>query len=454
MKKIIAISAAMTMVYWLHAQVTLQGNITNLSPSALQIAMIEYWNVDHWQQLSVVQLDQSKTYSISLNPPVAAQCRIRLAGQNRSWSDFFIPGPGNKDSVLTINLDAAKMDGGPAKVLGSAECDRYYQLIMANRDYTRLRDSSAAVFQVQQALNNLNKLCHDISNQYRGTFTGDIVANLLYQPQRSDYPKDPKIAAMTANEFAIAHDLDKIMFQYEGNMYFNGFTKSLNKYYNYFNHQTEEGSKNYIDGIMSRRNGNEKVDQFLFRYLLDRVMDEKEETGLKYLLTWYLPDCTDESPLPDYLKTLIEALKYCEPGNTVEDLKLPGLEGTDVSLGDVCSKNKMTLLLFWKSTCSHCLEFKPVLAQIYEKYHAQGVEVYALDLDRTEVGWKTFLSSNPNKWVNVYIPEDSRKEINKMFPVPGTPTLIALDRNRKVLSRLVLRDRLEAYLDETLPKLK
>lgn len=444
----------MTAAISLQAQVTLQGTISNLSPAAPPIAMIEYWNVDHWQQLSVIQLDQTKTYSIHLVPPVAAQCRIRLAGQNKSWSDFFIPGPGSKDSILTIDLDAGKMDGGPAKVKGSDECDRYYQLITANREYTRLRDSSSAAMPAQQALNNLNKLCQDIATHYRGTFTGDIVANVLYQPQRADYAKDPKIAAMTANEFAVAHDFDKIMFQYEGNMYFNGFTKSLNRYYNYFNHQTEEGSKNYIDGIMSRRNGNEKVDLFLFRYLLNQMMDEKEESGLKYLLTWYLPDCSDDSPLPDYLKSLIGALKYCEPGHTVDDLKLPGLDGADVSLADVCSKNKMTLMLFWKSTCSHCLEFKPVLGQLYEKYHNQGLEVYALDLDRTEVGWKTFLSSNPSKWVNVYIPEDERKEINKMFPVPGTPTLIALDRNRVVLSRLVLRDRLEAYLDETLPKLK
>lgn len=452
MKKLIAISITLATACCLQAQVTLQGKIINLAPDALQVAMIEYWNMNHWQQLSIIQLDPSKTYYIKVSPPAEAECRIRLAGQKKNWSDFVIPGPGSKDSVLTIDLDASQMNGGPAKVQGSAENERYYQLITAYQDYTRLLDSTNTdVAKSEQALNNLNKLCREISTQYRGTFTGDVVANTLYQPQSRDYPKDAK---MTANEFAIAHNLDKVMFQYAGNLYFNGFLKQLDKYYHYFDHQTEAGSRNYIDGIMSRRNGNEQVDLFLFRYLLDRMLDEKEEAGLKYLLTWYLPDCSDDSPLPDYLKSLIAALKYCEPGNTVEDLKLSGLDGADVSLGDVCSKNKMTLMLFWKSTCSHCLEFEPVLAKIYEKYHPLGLEVYALDLDRTEAGWKTFLSSNPTKWVNVYIPEQDRQEINKMFPVPGTPTLIALDRNRKVLSRLILRDRLETYLDETLPKLK
>lgn len=437
----------------LMAQVTVRGKVVNLAPSALQVALLEYWQVDHWQQLGILQLEGG-AFQLNVNPPVQAQARIRLAGQNKSWSDFVISPAGNGDSILVFELDATMMDGGPAKVIGSAENERYFNLLTAHRNLNKLKESSPAATpeQLAAAETALNQLCRETA-QLRGTFCGDIVANLLYQPQKQDYAKDPAVAMMSANAFAVAHDLDKIIFQYEGNLYHNAFMKSLNRYYNYFDQQTPDGSKNRVDAVMARRNGNQPVDLFLFKYLLDKAMENKDEAGLHHLLTWYPPDCSDDSPLPDGTKSLIEALKNCEPGKEALDLNFPGLNGEPVSLTTVCSRNKMTLLLFWKSNCSHCREFEPVLAELYKKYHPQGLEVYAMSLDKVDSGWRSFLAANPTEWINVYIPQEQRKLINQHYPVPSTPTVIALDRQRKVLSRLVLRDQLEAYLLETLPKL-
>ncbi|MBL7828838.1 MAG: thioredoxin family protein [Saprospiraceae bacterium] len=449
MKKILIFTLFLPV--FLSGQVTLRGKVNKLAPTAIQVALVEYWNVDHWQQLGILQLDNG-AFIQTVQPKLQGQCRIRLAGQNKSWADFVIAPAEKGDTLLVFDLDATAMNGGPALVQGSAENDRYFKLMTAYQNLNKLRDSTsrATPEQIQAAELALNQVCRETATTYKGTFCGDIVANLLYQPQKQDYPKDAKASA---NEFAIAHELDKIIFQYEGNLYHNAFMKALNRYYNFFDHSQVEGSKQCIDAVMGRRNGNQAVDLFLFKYLLDKALEHMNEGAMYHLLTWYPPDCSDESPLPDATKNLIEALKNCEPGKQAPDLQLPGLNGSAVSLNDVCAKNKMTLLLFWKSNCSHCKEFEPVLAELYKKYHSQGLEVYAMSLDKVESGWKDFLQAHPTEWINTYIPQPQRKQINLQFPVPSTPTVIALDRQRKILSRLVLRDHLESYLTETLPKL-
>jgi len=359
------------------------------------------------------------------------------------------------DTALVFDLDMKAMDGRPARIPGSAENIRYFNLMSAYHNLSKMRDSIAVTppEKMQEAEHQFKVLCNNLSKTNPGTFSGGIVANLLFQVEKTDYTKDPKAAGLSANDFMAAHALDPIPFRYDRILHHNAFMKALNKYYTYFETAGADAGKNYIDGIMSHRNGNEAVDVFVFKYLLDKMLEEKNEGGLNHLLTWYLPDCSDESPLPDNTRTLVLALQNCTPGKLIPDQQLPGLDDKKVSLGAVCAKNKITLVYFWRSNCSHCKEFKPMLTTIYEKFHPQGVEVYAVSLDKTDQGWKETLHREPNKWVNVFAPTDQRLDLNKLFPIPSTPTLIALDSKRNVLSRLILRDQLEAYLTETLAKL-
>jgi thiol-disulfide isomerase/thioredoxin len=449
MKKWIVL-ALLAHVMGVSAQVTLRGRIVNVPKDAVQVALIDYWSVDHWQQVALAQLESTGTFSVKGATPVQAQCRIRMAGQMKVWSDFVMPGPGDKrDSILVFDLDQKTMNGGPARIAGSAENDLYFTLMSGAKNLAMLRDSAAATpaAQLAEAEKQFNQLCVNMMRDHAGTFTGEVAASLLYQPGTTDFPKD---AALSPNAFARAHALEKIPFRTDRILYHNAFMKALNRYYNYFDANLPDDAKAYIDGIMARRNGSEPVDLMLFKYLLDKMMSNMNEAGLHHLLKWYLPDCSDDSPLADHTRTLIQALQACEPGKAVADQQWPGADGAAVSLGEVCSKNKLTLLFFWKTNCSHCKEFKPVLSALYDKYHAKGLEVYGMSLDKTEIGWRETLQREPTSWVNVYVPGERRGALNEQFPIPSTPTLIALDKDRKVLSRLVLREQLEAFLMERL----
>jgi thiol-disulfide isomerase/thioredoxin len=205
---------------------------------------------------------------------------------------------------------------------------------------------------------------------------------------------------------------------------------------------------------MARRNGNEAVDGYLFRYLLDKLMESKSDQSLSYLLKWYTPDCPDEEPQPSSTQNMIEALKVCAPGNLSPDLNFSNLDGQMVNLNAVCAKNKLTMLLFWRSTCSHCKEFEPELMDLYQKYHPKGLEVYALSSDRNIETLRGALAEKPTPWINVFIPKEQRDDIGRKFPAPSTPTIIVLDKNRRVVSRVLSRNNLDAYLERELAKQK
>ena len=435
------------------ASLTLRGTIANL-PLSPPPGLIEYWNTDRWQQLDTFNFRPDGSFFKQVNSPANGQCRIRVGNRGNKWSDFILPGPGDETKELVFDLDYQKMYGLPARLANSPDNENYYLLLTAYKYLTRFRDSldnTPQKGQIAAAQNAFNQKCMEFSKVYKGSFTGDIVTKLLYKPQPGDYPRDSKTKSLNAEAFALAHSIDKTPFGDERVFYHNEFYKSLDRFSNLFPN-TPEGAISLIEGLMSHRNGNSQVDAFTFRYLLDRMIAYNNEAGLTHLLSWFLPDCTDENPLPNMTQTLLEALKNCQPGKQAAALILPDQNGRPVDLSEVAAKNKLTLLFFWRSTCSHCKEFEPVLAQIYQKYHPLGVEVYSISSDQDERSWKAYLLQHPTSWINVRIPPERREEIGKLFPAPSTPTLIAVDKNRTVLRRLIIRETLEAYLEEELKK--
>lgn len=438
----------------LNAQVTLRGSLENASSRDVHQLSLESWNADHWQQSQTLFLDPDFTFSLEnvlLDP---GQYRIRIWGKSAAWNDFIVADSAMADTALVFHLDYDYMDGGPAKITGSPANDLYFNLLSAQQKINRLKDSSTEteLATLDAAQSELNHQCLAVSARYRKTLIGDV-ALLLFQPRKSDYEGKESVKKMTANEFAKAYELGMMPFNHDNILLHNAFLKRLNRYSNLFARDSA-GSQAFIDGVMASRNGNDKVDGFLFRYLLDKMMDFKQEEGLTYLLKWYAPDCTDEAPLPNSIQNLVVALKTCAPGNIAPDIELQDTGGREVDLGEICAQNKLTLMLFWRSTCSHCKEFEPVLEKIYEKYHPLGVEVYALSMDQYEDDWKEDLKKHPTPWINTFIPLERRKEISLLYPAPSTPTLIALDQKRRVASRVILRSALATYLDSELQKLE
>lgn len=119
-------------------------------------------------------------------------------------------------------------------------------------------------------------------------------------------------------------------------------------------------------------------------------------------------------------------------------------DGVKKSLSGLSGSSKY-LLIFWSSTCSHCLNELPVLYD--ELQRIKGVEVVAVGLEDGMENWKKTIPKLADfhhaialdKWDSEYV---------KTFAVQQTPTYFILDEEKRFLDRPQGLEDLIDYLKE------
>lgn len=117
-------------------------------------------------------------------------------------------------------------------------------------------------------------------------------------------------------------------------------------------------------------------------------------------------------------------------------------KGTDRKLSDL-SGAQTYVLLFWSSTCSHCLKEVPELYEALKDTKTVQVLAYALEDD--DISWKAESAKMPDfthvlglgKWENEYV---------FLYDVHQTPTYIVLDAQKRIVAKPSNLDDLLSYL--------
>ncbi|MCR5688388.1 MAG: TlpA family protein disulfide reductase [Lachnospiraceae bacterium] len=65
----------------------------------------------------------------------------------------------------------------------------------------------------------------------------------------------------------------------------------------------------------------------------------------------------------------------------IMDMMVADLDKNDVRLGDVVSKNKVTMINFWGTFCGPCINEMPDLAEIEKAYKDKGFEIIGMTVD-------------------------------------------------------------------------
>ncbi len=72
-------------------------------------------------------------------------------------------------------------------------------------------------------------------------------------------------------------------------------------------------------------------------------------------------------------------------GSVAPEIKLPDSLGKWKPLSEV--KGKLILLDFWAAWCYPCVKSMPDVVKLYNKYHAKGLEIYAVSIDKGYYNW-------------------------------------------------------------------
>lgn len=190
------------------------------------------------------------------------------------------------------------------------------------------------------------------------------------------------------------------------------------------------------DTLMPLVLANEQAASYVYKYLLMRFINTQDDPSARYLLNSYSPGCTDEGD-PLAVNDLITSMKRCATGNLVPDLQLPTAQGQLLQLSDYYRSHRLTLLMFWKSNCSHCQEHWPEVAALYQELAGQGFGVYAASTDGNPAEWQQFLVQHPAAFANVLVTKPVRQAMTTVYPLISTPYMLLIDQQGKIVNPMV-----------------
>ena len=131
------------------------------------------------------------------------------------------------------------------------------------------------------------------------------------------------------------------------------------------------------------------------------------------------------------------------------ELIMPDEKGQDRKLSDL--KGQVIILSFWSVGQDEHKVFNVDLAELYAKYHAQGLEVYQVSLDIDKASWASVVRNQRLPWINVNDGFGAQSPAVLAYNVDHVPTMFVIDKAGDIVARdLFERDELEQQLKKLL----
>lgn len=155
------------------------------------------------------------------------------------------------------------------------------------------------------------------------------------------------------------------------------------------------------------------------------------------------------------IKIAKEAEKITAIGATSPKFSAPNPYGEILSLDDVVSKGKVTIIDFWAAWCGPCRRENPNVVKVYEKYHDKGLEIIGVGLDG-----RRGQQSPKDDWIKA-IKQDNLTwhqvsnlsyfdDIAKSYNVRAIPAMFVLDNEGKIIAKNLRGAALENKIAELL----
>ena len=184
-------------------------------------------------------------------------------------------------------------------------------------------------------------------------------------------------------------------------------------------------------------------DSYVAHYILNDMKTDIELAQVQE----YAEILTGESVYRDNLNKFIESNMRVELGQPFMDFTLQTKDGKDVNLAEIIKNNKVTMIDFWASWCGPCRHENPVVKAAYEKYHAKGLEIVGISVDRNEAKWLEAVEEDALPYIQV---RDAEGDVSNDYAVIYIPSNFLYDQNGVMVAKGLRGEELEAKLAELL----
>ncbi len=131
-------------------------------------------------------------------------------------------------------------------------------------------------------------------------------------------------------------------------------------------------------------------------------------------------------------------------GNVAPDFTAPNPEGKSISLKQ--SLGKVTIVDFWASWCKPCRAENPNVVALYAKYHAKGLNILSVSLDKEASAWKAAIAKDKLIWNHVSNLKEFEDPIALQYGINAIPTIFVLDAKGVIIAKDIRGEELNAKI--------
>ncbi len=313
---------------------------------------------------------------------------------------------------------------------------------------------------VKNQLNEINKSVKDYKLKFIKDHKGSFVAKIFLAskepevPEEADIQKELSADSLFKFHYFKKHYLDDIDFSDDRLVRSPVLHNKIEHYIKKLTMQTPDSIDAAADFLAKKSRKNKEV----FKYVVHYITSQYERSNImgmdavfvhmaeKYYMAGecFWMDSTQLAKLVERAMTLSPLLI----GKTVPNMTLQDTSGIWHILHKV--ESDYTILYIWDPDCGHCKKETPKLKKLYEKYHDQGIEVYAVSTQLDNKEWKKYIRENQLNWINVSDSPEYPSNFRDIFDVFSTPIVYLLDKDKKILAKRLSIEQLDDYLSKKL----
>jgi thiol-disulfide isomerase/thioredoxin len=113
------------------------------------------------------------------------------------------------------------------------------------------------------------------------------------------------------------------------------------------------------------------------------------------------------------------------------DPNLKDLNGKRTALSSL--KGKIVLLSFWSVESKDCIAENLQLKDFYKTYHKKGFEIYQINVDTSEVKWRTEVKFDELPWINAREDDPLNPKNARLYNVKALPANYLYDRDGNII---------------------
>ena len=322
--------------------------------------------------------------------------------------------------------------------------------------------------------NSMSLISQSIGNFYNQQSKDNLALMAIFKTQKETQIEYEKAAEGTIASYFIKANKPYIPNAYEDiTPYIDNLKKHFFDYVD-FNNETLQSSNflidrvsNYVFGMPSnaedeiaiyKRNIDEvfvamkkakpEIKSTLLEVIWQQMVDTNFDSVANYISNTYLiklAESLEDTELVNGLKQF----KSLSIGNKAPEFDVfieKNGERTPISMYDLNVAEKY-ILVFWSSTCSHCLMEIPQLQAYLKSINNPDYKVIAIGLEDDAFLWEKEIAKYP-EFIHVLGLGKWQNKIGNNYNVSATPTYFILDNEKKITAKPYDITALKEYLDD------